>query len=373
MIVQCHHCNSRYKVNDAKIPPKGRQIRCLKCSEIFFIKPAENDAKPHVKKAWVTTNPTNTSATQTTIKTPPIPEEQPPTPSPRPPVETPQEKIPEPIAQDQSAAPIQEAIEALQNPKPPQEASPPPIPDKVPLSQAFYRKVVLLSTVKHKEWILASHRPYHYAASTHAILLNGEEFRPACLNYPIVFLVDPPHHPIAILGLQNEENLFVDPNGAWLEEAYVPLYVQRYPFALHNPPGSEQLHMCIDSESDFFNNGTEGSLLLDASGAPTPVLIQEMEICRKFHTQSQVTAEFVTALMTHNMLSTGSIDLKDNTNVFRITDFMVLNEAKLATLEEATIINWHRKGWLAWIHWCLASQNHWNKLLNLKKQREKQA
>ena len=46
MIVQCDHCNTRFKLDDAKIKPGGVKVRCSKCKEIFLVKKEEPLEEP---------------------------------------------------------------------------------------------------------------------------------------------------------------------------------------------------------------------------------------------------------------------------------------------------------------------------------------
>ncbi|RII25844.1 MAG: hypothetical protein CXR31_12625 [Geobacter sp.] len=46
MIVQCDHCNTRFKLDDAKIKPGGVKVRCSKCKEIFLVKREEPQEEP---------------------------------------------------------------------------------------------------------------------------------------------------------------------------------------------------------------------------------------------------------------------------------------------------------------------------------------
>ena len=38
---------------------------------------------------------------------------------------------------------------------------------------------------------------------------------------------------MAILGIQEGQNLFVMPDGRWDRRAYIPAYIRRYPFCVH--------------------------------------------------------------------------------------------------------------------------------------------
>ncbi|MBT0654491.1 DUF3426 domain-containing protein [Geomobilimonas luticola] len=46
MIVQCDHCNTRFKLDDAKVKPGGVKVRCSKCKEIFLVKRDEPIEEP---------------------------------------------------------------------------------------------------------------------------------------------------------------------------------------------------------------------------------------------------------------------------------------------------------------------------------------
>lgn len=48
MIVQCDHCNTRFKLDDAKVKPGGVKVRCSKCKEIFLVKRDEPVEEPAV-------------------------------------------------------------------------------------------------------------------------------------------------------------------------------------------------------------------------------------------------------------------------------------------------------------------------------------
>jgi hypothetical protein len=42
--------------------------------------------------------------------------------------------------------------------------------------------------------------------------------------------------PVALLGLRQNENLYVDAEGQWAANTYVPAFVRRYPFVLAEKP-----------------------------------------------------------------------------------------------------------------------------------------
>jgi hypothetical protein len=79
---------------------------------------------------------------------------------------------------------------------------------------AFYRKVVALNSEVHRNLKFAVNEAnFSFARDTTAVLMAGVEFAEAAREYPIVFIrgQDQQMRPVALLGVRNGENLFVDP------------------------------------------------------------------------------------------------------------------------------------------------------------------
>ena len=97
----------------------------------------------------------------------------------------------------------------------------------------FYEKPVPLNKNAHsgKKIRQAAHI-FAFAGKTNSVVLAGVEFSEAAKEYPIVFAQsDETVVPVAMLGLRNEENLYVDEKGDW-DAGYIPAFVRRYPFVL---------------------------------------------------------------------------------------------------------------------------------------------
>src|SRR3546814_17332542 len=84
---------------------------------------------------------------------------------------------------------------------------------------------------------------------------------------PIAFVIDATgrHDVAAVLALHGDRNAFVEPDGRWLAENYVPAYLRRFPFCAFVPGAAAQKNaqiFCVTeatSESDRLtpiHNGT---------------------------------------------------------------------------------------------------------------------
>ena len=65
--------------------------------------------------------------------------------------------------------------------------------------------------------------------------LSYTEFSLACHDYPVVFISNDQGQSavaMAVVGLEQQQNLFVAPDLTWDKNFYVPAYVRRYPFCM---------------------------------------------------------------------------------------------------------------------------------------------
>jgi len=152
-----------------------------------------------------------------------------------------------------------------------------------------YKGLVALDKEIHKGKGVVDARRAAFASGLTGVYLLAAEFVQAARHYPIVFAQDQKTGeflPIAVTGLNQDENLFVDQDGEWQKDMYVPAYVRRWPFFGVRLTGEEakngNILICVD-ESGL----TESSkAVFDAAGQPstdfqpTQTLISEMEGAR---------------------------------------------------------------------------------------------
>ena len=98
----------------------------------------------------------------------------------------------------------------------------------------FYSKPEPLSRETHGNMGLKQvPNPFRFAAQTHIMPLVVTEFAPAALSYPIIF-VGEQRMPVAVMGVNQGENLFANEQGVFEVDAYLPAYMRRYPFVFAN-------------------------------------------------------------------------------------------------------------------------------------------
>ena len=177
----------------------------------------------------------------------------------------------------------------------------------------FYDKPFALNKVTHKDIkITPLGGDYCFAKQTNSVILAGIEFTEAAKEYPIVFArAGESIVPVALLGLRNEENLFVGDDNAW-DARYIPAFVRRYPFVLAAAPDSQKQVVCIDESYTGFD-ASDGEALFSDTGEPTQLLIKAMEFLEEYQRQYLRTETFLKRLKENDLLMTlnARVDLVD--------------------------------------------------------------
>lgn len=233
----------------------------------------------------------------------------------------------------------------------------------------FYKEPVLLRFADHAAAGLARHNGFDFAREAVAVPLGIGEFAAAIRHYPIVFSGDD-NSPLAVVGVKQGINLFVEVTGAWRSGAYVPAYLRRYPFiAAETPDGSARL-LTIDAASNRFiidsPERADVDRLFDAAGNATPTAQSAMDFCQAYHDDHLQTADFVAALSGAGLLAPKTADMRfPDGSRYLLDGFLAVEEAAYRGLPPETLSDWHAKGWLDLVALHLASRQSWQVLLDL--------
>ncbi|WP_168355815.1 SapC family protein [Sphingomonas gei] len=225
----------------------------------------------------------------------------------------------------------------------------------------FYRAPEALSSQRHQDWRLKE-GDYGFAAATTYVPVVVGEFVAAARHYPILFADAAVPSPVVLLGLA-DDNLFVT-DGAWAEGLHIPAYVRRYPFGFVATDDAEQFALIADVGSDrFAPSGDEGVALFE-DGAPTALTRQALEFCEAYRRDAAATGAFCAALKASGLLvpRRADVTLPDGRKL-AVDGFLVVDAGAFAALDDATILEWYRNGWLALVQYHLASLDHFNALL----------
>lgn len=215
----------------------------------------------------------------------------------------------------------------------------------------FYKDLVPLSSIDHADYHARSLDTAEFLVGQHAIPLTSDEFVSASRYFPIVFSSGENPVPLALMGLNEGVNIFVDDQGKLINPVYVPAYVRRYPFMLARlNPDSEDLSLCFDPTSPAIGKFEEGDALF-AEGQPTEPVNSVLEFCRTFEEAGQRTSMFVEELKKADLLMDGEVSIQpegsDKPFIYR--GFQMVDENKLRELRGDVLRKMMQNGILALI------------------------
>ncbi|MFZ2982383.1 MAG: SapC family protein [Sphingobium sp.] len=224
----------------------------------------------------------------------------------------------------------------------------------------FYRAPQPLNAAVHADWRLRDGDITFAADTPHLPIVIGE-LAAAARSFPIVFAAGDAQ-PVVILGLERR-NLFVA-DGHWSEDAYVPAYVRRYPFGFITTVNRDGFALAIDAGSDrVVQDGEDGAAWFD-DGQPSSLTREALAFCGAFQSEATATRDFADALVAQDLLVDRRADatLPDG-RTLGLDGFRIVDGAKLAALPEPVVLEWHNQGWLALVHFHLASLDRFQDLL----------
>ena len=242
-----------------------------------------------------------------------------------------------------------------------QPAAAAPAANSMPI---FYKNPQPLEPVRHAKAGLSPRNDFAFSSTANAVALTASEFPLAARNYPIVFSATSPVVAFAVVGVRDNENLFVDAEGRWREDTYVPAYVRRYPFIFSEVPNSTDMMLCVDEAAQQYE--TESSQPFFVDGKPSENLQRAMTFSQMFHTQHQETRLFNDWLEANGMLEEKMARSEmTNGQSFTMRGFRLVSSEKMNTLMDAQVLELHKRGWLPLIHFHMQSQQNWQFLTKM--------
>jgi hypothetical protein len=212
----------------------------------------------------------------------------------------------------------------------------------------FYQDLMPLNSRDHGAWRSRTTDKAKWLIDQHAVPLTVEEFPQAQRHYPIIFSAGDNPVPLALMGLNEGVNVFVDDEGKLTGPVYVPAYARRYPFMLARlRPDSEELSLCFDPTTDLIGEFEEGEPLFDGE-TPTETCKATLNFCEQFEMAGQKTNAFMEELKKQGLLMDGEVSIqqegKEQPYVYR--GFQMVDENKLRDVRGDVLRTWNQNGML---------------------------
>jgi len=230
-----------------------------------------------------------------------------------------------------------------------------------------YQEIVPLT--KHHKVLLPEVRklPVVFRNLT-ALPLSYTEFAMACRDYPIAFVSSDGGSTfvgMAVLGMENQQNLFVTAEGGWDPGVYLPAYVRRYPFCMTRVTvdGREQPERIACVEKRAIND--KGEALYDPKGEPLAVWEERRKLLFEYEADLVRSDEMARTLAGLGLLETFTMQaVPTQGQPLAMTGMYRVAEQKLAELAPDTLKDLTQKGILARVYAHLISLSNFGRLLD---------
>jgi len=194
----------------------------------------------------------------------------------------------------------------------------------------MYQKITILNKSEHSNLKFKKIASMEHAAKTANVPLTLAEFFSACKSQPILFVkTGDDTLPTALLGIRNDENLFLDARKNWLPTEYCPFFLKRYPFIFVK--AEEKFTLAYDSEC-ISANEEEGEAVFGENGEQTEFIKKIMEFMNKYQADSEVTVAFGRLMDELELFEPFEVNLSVGTNKYQISDFRIIGEKKFNEL-----------------------------------------
>jgi hypothetical protein len=217
----------------------------------------------------------------------------------------------------------------------------------------FYNSIEPINLEQHGKMKVRGLTSLPELGRTHAVPLTVDEFALVQRHYPIVFSVGDQPVPIALMGLNEGVNVFLDDSGRSNDPSlYIPAYLRRYPFLLAKlRPDSDELSLCFDPTSGAVGDFDEGEPLFNGD-QPSDATKAILEFCEQFEAAGLRTTAFIEDLVKSDLLMDGEVAIQpegfDQPFVYR--GFRMIDEEKLRNLRGDELRKMNQSGMLPLVY-----------------------
>lgn len=239
---------------------------------------------------------------------------------------------------------------------------------------------VLLNNIQHQHIKVITQFNAQYGDNVASVMAFPTEFIELQKEYPILFRRDQEtgkYHATALLGMQQDENLFLDESrdSGWAAH-YIPAALARGPFLIgfqtQQEHGETQkvpvLH--IDMEHPKVNE-KEGRPLFLEHGGNSPYLEYVSKMLNVAHQGMAVSNAMFAAFNEYDLIEPVNIEFElASGQKCRLTGNYTINENKLRALSAEQLAKLHEAGFLQLAFAVIFSMTNIRKLIDIKNIRE---
>lgn len=209
-----------------------------------------------------------------------------------------------------------------------------------------------------------------FASGNTVCILGAQELIKASVCLPIAFVsVDERFLPVALQGVAESQNLFINDKGKWVGR-YLPEFYRHYPFVLvKNSEGSYSL--CFDKSSECILPAGEGEPFFDETGELDAKVKEHVEALQKVERDRVYAVEICNTLSEHNLLEPWKLEVDNESGKTRLEGIFRVSEEKLNQLDGSILAGLRDSGVLIAAYAQMLSMQNVHLLGTLAFQREK--
>ena len=217
----------------------------------------------------------------------------------------------------------------------------------------FYNTIEPINLEQHGKMKVRGITSMPELGRTHAVPLTVDEFALVQRHFPIVFSVGGQPVPIALMGLNEGVNVFLDETGRSNDpNLYIPAYLRRYPFLLAKlRPESDELSLCFDPMSGAVGDFEDGEPLFEGD-QPSAATKAILEFCEQFEAAGLRTTAFIEDLVKSDLLMDGEVAIQPEgfEQPFVYRGFRMIDEEKVRNLRGDELRKMNQNGMLPLIY-----------------------
>ena len=229
-------------------------------------------------------------------------------------------------------------------------------------------RTIQLNNVDHHDLNVITRHAAEFGDAVNEVLIFPTEFEDIQREYPIFFRFDASGdlQAVALLGLDRDENLFLDESG-WQAD-YVPAAHQRGPFVIGTGEEGGEPMIHVDPDHPRIVRGAgEGQPLFLPEGGNSPYLEHVAGVLRTIHTGLDLIRPMFEAFEDAELIERVAVQVQlSDTEQYDLPDYSTISAERLGMLDGAALKRLHRAGFLYPAFLVVASTANVNRLIERK-------
>ena len=228
----------------------------------------------------------------------------------------------------------------------------------------FFHRVVGVNPNMHAHLRLDRSLGYGFSRVAQSVPIGLGEFDMAAQHFPVVFTSGPTPAPVVLLGLGEGHNLFLEADGSWRKDAYVPAYVRAFPFIFVEDAASKNVYVGMEADAACLRED-EGAPMFE-DGKPTAALTEAINFCSAFRDNLTAANSFARALEAQGLLEEEEATVNFSAGGgTKIRGFKIVRADRLDRISDEMFIDWRHRGWIGPLYAHLHSTARWGRLIEL--------